>query len=253
MISIVTGKLGAGKTLSSVVEMLRHWIAGGTVCTNVIIHWEPVKRYCAKRHGVKLLDKQLQTLDLNGEEKNWHTQIPFGVPGGLPIMVVLDEVQLFFNARDWATTRESHGSMISFLTQSRKAAVDVRFITQAGATVDKQFRLQCQFEFFIVPSANLVFGFLGSLPFKFYLLVKKDANNGNKLTVEYRFYDSQIFDLYDSFDMLDNEMRDLARKTERRAAYKLERVALWVRGKMIFVDWAAPIAKVFGRRKIESS
>lgn len=57
--------------------------------------------------------------------------------GGRGVCYLIDELHLFFNAREWAKTGKA---ALFYLSQHRKAGDDVIWITQFVENVDKQFR-----------------------------------------------------------------------------------------------------------------
>ena len=128
MIKILTGKIGAGKTLQAMGIAYRHLLEGKTLCTNVEVVYPVLAALGLKEHGKLIERDQIIELDLN-EIPEWNTSIPWGVPGH-PVLVILDEIHLFFNSRDWAKTDKHHRGMVSFLSQSRKACVDIIFVAQ---------------------------------------------------------------------------------------------------------------------------
>src|SRR5688572_28079824 len=119
MIQIVTGKLGAGKTLYCVMLMFDALVKGRTVATNIAVVFEELAALALRLHGVRLRPEQVVTVNPE-KDPNWHKVIPWGVAGH-PVEVFLDEIHLFFNARDWQKTHADARSLLSFLTQSRKA------------------------------------------------------------------------------------------------------------------------------------
>lgn len=140
MIEIFQGRIGGGKTYNAVVRIASHLARGGHVFTNVELNWEGLKRLCEKSFRVRIKEEQLHFLDRE-QIPLVHQHISAG-DMSLPVLVVVDEAQLWFNARNWSKTSED---LLTFLTQSRKVAVDVIFITQAATNIDKQFRVLCQY------------------------------------------------------------------------------------------------------------
>lgn len=240
MIALVTGKLGGGKTLYCVGEILRHLAKGGLVCTNVDIVWPELCALAKKRHRVILQDTQLRELDLKNDE-SWHEHVPWSKKGvRAAVLVVLDEIHLWFNSRDWATTHKRHRLMQDFLTQSRKAGVEIRFICQSSSNLDKQFRDQCEYEYFTRHVADIAVPFFGRLPFDRFLWVKRDAAlQGTPKALETKIVkpDKALFVCYNSFAMLSQSMIDLGEKVERVEFVSLERVSLFA---------AFPFAKAIG-------
>jgi len=242
MISLVTGKIGGGKTLHCVGLMLRHLAKGGTVVTNVDLVWEAVARLAKIRHRVEVRPEQLVRIDLV-DSAEWHVGIPWGT-SVLPVLVVLDEIHLFFNARDWAKTQQLHRGMLSFLSQSRKCCIDVVFIAQVATTLEKQFRVQCEWEFYCRSVKDIKIPGLGTLPFNFMLQVKKDVETDKPVSREFRAYDRALFPLYDTRAFLDAQMRTASETATRVEPFKLKRFPLiprsfWISGLIGFALWIA--------------
>jgi len=228
MIQIVTGKLGAGKTLLTVMLLFDALCRGATVVTNIAVNWEELERM-ARLSRRKVLNPA-QLIRLNPEtDKNWHKSIPFGSPD-MFIEVFLDEIHLFFNARDWQKTAMDSKSLLSFLTQSRKARVNVTFIAQEITTVEKQFRVLAEWELYVFSSDHIPLGFLGKCPFKFFIVSQRDAQNGVLLKKSVRSYDKRFFRLYGSFSFLDSEMQEIHSAAVFVEPFKLSRVPVlrWV-------------------------
>jgi len=67
---------------------------------------------------------------------------PISVSAELPVLVVIDEVHLTFNARDYAKTDKLYWETLTFLTQSRKVHTDAlssslsRFSTWTSSSCD---------------------------------------------------------------------------------------------------------------------
>ncbi len=228
MIELITGKIGGGKTLRAVGEMIRHLGKGGTVCTNVELIWDECCLVCEERYGVKLLREQFRPLDLNSE-KSWQLQIPFGeMPGA--VLVVLDEIHLFYNSRNWAETQKKHGDLVSFLSQSRKVHVEIRFLCQASTNLDKQFRLQCEYEIFTRRLADIKVPLFGNLPFNRMLVVTRDNakdTSAKPLGHQILKYDKRLFRCYNTLALVDGIMAELEKDRERVGFAKLKRIAPW--------------------------
>lgn len=60
------------------------------------------------------------------------------------ILLVLDEVQLLFNARNWSDRNRM--SFLQFMSQSRKYGYQVVLIAQNLQMIDNQFRMLCEFD-----------------------------------------------------------------------------------------------------------
>jgi hypothetical protein len=222
MISLVTGKIGSGKTLYCVGLVIKHLAKGGTIYTNINLDLEAVARLVRRRHRRIIRPEQVQYIDLVECEK-WQELIKWGTPA-LPVLVLLDEIHLFFNARDWAKTQSLHKSMLSFLSQSRKAAVDVVFIAQVATTLEKQFRVQCEWEFYCRKLKDIPIPLFGNLPIDRMLLVQRDMESEKPISRKVVAYDRQLWPCYDTRAFLDKEMREAAERFQRVEPFKLEKV-----------------------------
>jgi len=227
MISLVTGKIGSGKTLHCVGMIVRHIAKGGTVYTNILLDWDAVARFIRRRYKRIPLRSQLVFVDLV-EGADWHRRIAWGTPS-LPVLVVWDEIHLFFNSRDWAKTAALHRDMLSFLSQSRKACVDVVFIAQVATTLEKQFRVQCEWEFYCRNVKDIQVPIFGTLPLNRMLLVQKDVETDKAMRRQLLPYDRGLFSLYDTRSFLDAQMREASEAVVRVQPVRLRGLPLWHR------------------------
>jgi SpoVK/Ycf46/Vps4 family AAA+-type ATPase len=224
MICLVTGKIGSGKTLHCVGMAVKHLAKGLTVYTNIRLDFEELARVVRIRHRRRILPEQVQYMDLVDDDA-WHKAIKWGVQGA-PVLVLLDEIHLFFNARDWAKTATLHRSMLSFLSQSRKAHVDVVFIAQVASTLEKQFRVQCEWELYCRKLKDIPIPIFGNLPINRMLLVQKDMESEKPISRKVVPYDSGLWKCYDTCSFLDAEMRGASDGAERVQPLTLEKIPL---------------------------
>lgn len=139
MIEIIEGRgVGAGKSYMIMTRLLPHWIQGGTACVSdsVVVKWDECKAYAKRRAGVLLEDDQYRII-AGGDVQRLHEVTPPGT-GDLPVILVVDEAQDAFNARDW--NDKGKRGFFAWLCQSRHDDNDVIIISQAAANVDKQVR-----------------------------------------------------------------------------------------------------------------
>jgi hypothetical protein len=224
MIQVVTGKLGAGKTLYTVMLMFDALCSGKTVCTNIAVDWSQLCFLARRLRRVVLQSSQLVRIDPS-LTRDWHLEIPFGDDTSF-VEVYLDEIHLFFNSRDWALTSKHNKSLLSFLTQSRKARVNITFIAQEITTIEKQFRVLAEWELYIVNSSHIPLGPLGKVPFNFFICSQRDAQNGVLIKKSFRSYDKRFFKLYSSFSFLDPEMNQLFSSVVKISRLHLPRLSL---------------------------
>lgn len=241
MIRYVTGTLGAGKTFHSVRLGIDHLRRGGTVVTNVECCPDVIFRRIACKWGVLCRPDQLRVFD---PEKTpaWESEIPWGEAEGV-VLVILDEAQLFYGSRDWATTAAQSKRLLSFLTQSRKAGVDVIWITQDAGNVDKQFRVLAEWELNIVNIRHLPLGWLGLVPLNMYCVKHISARVQIVVKKEWFPYAAYVKGAYRTDALLNEQMRELGRNAERLGLYCLERVGWWARLKILVSDELANLKK----------
>ena len=134
----------------------------------------------------------------------FHKHTAAGTPEK-PVLVVLDEAHLWFNARDWnSTSRE----LLAFLTQSRKQSTDVIFISQSLLNMDKQFMRLVQVVWTFCDlkvkgyPINLVFW--QSVPWPFPQILQQQFDSDGKTVLNRRFLwkDSKLFACYNTFVLL---------------------------------------------------
>jgi len=198
MIEIFEGRIGGGKSYSAVVRLIGHLCQGGTICTNVELLWDGVANYCATFQN-KIIEREQVIVLSDAEIAEFYRHTPSGTPE-LPVLVVIDEAHLMFNARDWnKTSRET----LAFLTQSRKVSTDVIFISQSMFNIDKQFARLAQFiwrfrdmERWVVPFLNVKY------PFKQILMAQFDYDGKTFLRRQFIWKDKNIFACYNTNSIL---------------------------------------------------
>lgn len=129
---IVTGKLGAGKTLVTVGRIFEYLAQGRRVATNLDLSLEKYLRPSSKKSVVRVPDKpslfDLESLgsgnDSYDEEKNG--------------LLVLDELGTWFNSRAWQDKTRS--GLIDWFLHARKHGWDTMLIVQDIAMIDAQLR-----------------------------------------------------------------------------------------------------------------
>ncbi|HZQ47301.1 MAG TPA: zonular occludens toxin domain-containing protein, partial [Verrucomicrobiae bacterium] len=176
-IHAISGKPGGGKSLFALKALVNELqTTHRYIVTNLAVKQPELAAYLHKQFGQTFdLNQRLTVLDeeqtakfwlyrgnglvLPDQEKNdfsaadvgnvyWvpdaekgqpveGQSIPMRKAGGEGVCFILDELHLFFNAREWAKTGKA---AIFYLSQHRKCNNDVIWITQHIENVDKQFR-----------------------------------------------------------------------------------------------------------------
>jgi len=132
-VTLVTGKLGAGKTLVSVGKIRDALMEKRRVATNLDLNLDKLLPINARHVScVRLPDKptvaDLDMLGLGSESPDESTN-------GL---IVLDELGTWLNARQWGDKQRQ--GVIDWLLHSRKKGWDVIFLCQHQNLIDKQVR-----------------------------------------------------------------------------------------------------------------
>jgi hypothetical protein len=137
-IHFISGKPGSGKSLYGVHLLLKEITQGNrNVVTNLPLHPGRLNEYLQERwpnRDFRLLQR-LTILTEDEARKFWLHRGDQTTPIG--VMYQLDELHLFFNARDWMATGRD---CLHYLSQHRKLGDIVIAITQSVPNVDKQFR-----------------------------------------------------------------------------------------------------------------
>jgi hypothetical protein len=130
---LLSGKRGAGKSISAVRLMDDYLSRGCTVATNMAVYPDKLCGAQSKKFIYRLPDVP-SLEDFEG--------LPKGNPN--PVMesknglIVLDEVGTFLNSREWKD--KSRGGTISWFLHSRKLGWDLCLIAQHPRLVDAQIR-----------------------------------------------------------------------------------------------------------------
>lgn len=137
-IHFISGKPGSGKSLYGVHLLIKEIVEGfRNVVTNLPLHPGRLNEYLQQAYPSRDL-RLLQRLTVLTEEQArqfWKFRGEQETPVG--VMYQLDELHLFFNARDWMHTGRD---CLHYLSQHRKLGDVVIAITQSVHNVDKQFR-----------------------------------------------------------------------------------------------------------------
>ena len=124
------------------------------------------------------------------------------------IKIYLDEAQLCWNARTWAS--RDRLSMLSLLSQHRKHGMQVVMIAQSPKMIDNQFRMLIEYEVIHrkVSNLGLIGGILGTLTFgRLFVKVTTYYSMAERVSSEWfmvRKRDFRIYDSYAKFQGTDN-------------------------------------------------
>lgn len=198
MITVVQGKLGAGKSYDVVRLCVDHLGIGGVVATNIRLDRDAVSQACSRR----LSYGQFLTVSEDSNPR----EIPIGDRRGRGrrrVMVVLDEALNWFAS---STSKEDPRKIIwgEWLRQSDKLGQDVFFIAQNFERTAKWIRELAQVCRDV--SAIRQISLLGLFPLWYlcpplrncYVVRPYDVHLKQRLTFELHRYSSKIFACYDT-------------------------------------------------------
>lgn len=157
MMSLYSGTPGSGKSLHMASRLCNRYryINAPTVC-NFDCDFSQFKNhkgqfvYC---DNSELTPRFLMKFSMDYSEKIGRK------PKEGEILLVIDEAQLLFNARDWG--RNDRSEWCAFFTQHRKFGYDIVLIAQFDRMLDRQVRNLIEYEFIHRKVSN--FGLQGKL------------------------------------------------------------------------------------------
>lgn len=199
MVTVVSGKLGSGKTLDCVRMVRDHLENGGCVRTNISLDY----RQIGKAVGRKLSPKQIGPLTSDDDP----TTIPTGDKRGhgkRRTIVLLDEALNWFQSEGASTKDDRKRKWSEWLRQSDKLGQDVYFIAQNFERSAKWIRELAQVNRNIIALKSVrLFTFvplwwLFPPMRKSYLAVSWDCQTKQQIGFEFHRYKASIWKLYDT-------------------------------------------------------
>lgn len=199
MITLYSGTPGSGKSLHCARTIINWSRLGCPVIGNFTVDLSKYKRadytYCPNHEMTPDYFIKFK-LDRYGEK-----HIPEG-----SMLIVIDECQLLFNARDWQQT--GRNKWLSFFTQHRKFGYDIILIAQFDRMVDRYIRSLIEYEYIHRKMSN--FGWQGkmlSLVFggKTFIAVKRWYPLKEKVGSEIFHARKKLYSIYDSYATFDTK------------------------------------------------
>lgn len=219
MISLYSGTPGSGKSLH-VADIMRRWLHQWKA--PVIANFAFKADACRQRGWGSFLyvnnsqltpDFLIYFSEKYKELRGWQ-QVPEE-----HILLVIDEAQLLFNAREWQQINRA--AWISFFTQHRKLGYKVILIAQFDRMLDRQIRSVLEYEYLHRKVKNIGFGgrVLSLLAGgNLHICVKLYKPLQEKVGREFFKADKRLYSLYDSYVRFDTDGSSESGKGSRRAA-----------------------------------
>lgn len=194
MITVVTGKLGACKSLYMCLRSIEHLRSGGIVATNMHLNTDAIY----KHWGYRPRPHQILPLSVDSDPR----LIPrgdFRGTGKRRILIVLDECLNWFASTE-SKTDPRKSTWGEWLRQSDKLGQDVFFIAQEFARAAKWLRelAQCQIDI-----RNLGQTMMIGLPIgkwlhleRLYMVVRGDVKAKQVLGWNFGYASSRVWDCY---------------------------------------------------------
>ncbi len=210
MIEGLTGKVGSGKTLKAVSDIVQQLQAGGCAGTNITLDRDNLAKLLWKR-GTRFRDRQLIDLPMKTDPCFQRYLPRVGLGAKLKILVFIDEAHLFFPAAEYRNLRNEFLSVDSYVSQSRKVGHDIFFITQAWENVWGQLRKHALFETRCRDFRVVSFPLFGSALGQFMGLKwsRVDTASGQVLGTGSTALDPAIFEVYSTCEAYNLEMDEL--------------------------------------------
>lgn len=199
MVTVVSGKLGSGKSYDCVRRVRDHLARGGCVRTNISLDLVKVSRSLHRR----LSPQQIGLVSPESDPK----QIPIGDRRGHGFrrtIVLLDEALNWFQSSAASAKDERKAVWGEWLRQSDKLGQDVVFVAQNFERAAKWIRELAQVSIEVFALKDVKIGMVVPLwllfpPFKkMYCCKIRDVRSGMVMGVELHRYSSKIWDLYDT-------------------------------------------------------
>lgn len=201
MIDLYTGTPGSGKSLH-IAEKIQGWIRHGyPVIGNFGFKSFPRGKFGGYMliENDRLTPERLLTIsEKYKKEKGWDKMKEN------QILLVIDECQLLFNARDWG--QKNRKEWVWFFSQHRKLGYDIVMACQFDLMLDKQVRALVEYEYIHRKVSNIgIGGKLISLLFggNLHVVVKVYKPLNMKVGTDFVKAKWDLYECYDTYKMFE--------------------------------------------------
>lgn len=149
MISLYSGTPGSGKSLHVAKDIRDRLILGKPVICNFEIAYQKFKR----ANFTYVSNEALKPAYMISYSASYFADHAFREGA---ILLVIDECQLLFNAREWQIT--GRAEWLSFFTQHRKYGYNVVLVAQFDRMIDRQIRSLIEYEYIHRKASNFGVG-----------------------------------------------------------------------------------------------
>ena len=200
MINLYSGTPGSGKSLH-VADNIK-WYLGNNRPVIANFYFKANLCRCKKYGGFLFIpnselnvEKLVQFSDLYKEERRMNNL------NEESILLVIDECQLLFNAREWNDAHRKE--WISFFSQHRKLGYKVILVAQYAEMIDKQIRALIEYEYIHRKVSNIGIGgriFSLVLGGNLHVAVKIYKPLREKVGTDFFKADKTLYRLYDTYN-----------------------------------------------------
>ncbi len=198
MITLYSGTPGAGKSLH-LASRLYHWIQfkKAPIIGNFACDFSGIKN---PKGSYLYIDNAFLTPErLIMFSRNYAEYVGRQVKEG-EILLVVDECQIMFNARDWG--QKNRNAWCSFFTQHRKLGYEIVLVAQFDRMLDRQIRSLIEYEWVHRKVSN--FGVQGKILSlfcggKLFVAVKVWYPMKEKVGSEFYIYRHKYADIYNTY------------------------------------------------------
>ena len=206
MIVLYSGTPGSGKSLH-LASLMKRWLS---VFKAPVIGNFSFNASMCHQHGwgsyLEVNNSQLTPEYLVAFSKKYQSLRHWNSIPEEHILLVIDECQLLFNAREWG--KENRAGWISFFTQHRKLGYRVVLVAQFDRMIDRQIRSLIEYEYIHRKVSNIGFG--GKLLSicsggNLHIAVQIYKPLNEKVGSEFFKAKKKLYCLYDSYTIFDSD------------------------------------------------
>lgn len=206
MISLYNGTPGSGKSLH-LASVIRDYVKykNKWVVTNVPINVGNIK---GRKRGkyIYLDDIEMTPDSLQSISNSYFSDKP--LKEGC-ILLIIDECQLMFNAREW--NKPGRSDWLKFFTLHRHLGYDIILVCQFDQMIDKQIRSLVEYQFQHRKLLNM--GWRGYILFfisfgRRFCVVKYWYPMKDKISTQLLYCNKSLFKLYDTYMLFDDSLKE---------------------------------------------
>ena len=203
MITLYSGTPGSGKSLH-LASRLYHWVQfkKAPIIGNFACDFSGIKN---PKGSYLYIDNAFLTPEkLIMFSQNYAECVGRHVKEG-EILLVIDECQIMFNARDWG--QKDRNAWCSFFTQHRKLGYEIVLVAQFDRMLDRQIRSLIEYEWIHRKVSN--FGIQGKILSlfcggKLFVAVKVWYPMKEKVGSEFYIYKRKYADIYNTYALFNS-------------------------------------------------